>query len=73
MLLTTLSALILIKITKVDSLIYLPIHRWKSAIFLFADLTSLCEMILEGCSIMSVNWKELLRLFIITLLIRLEI
>lgn len=41
--------------------------------FLFADLTSLCEMILEGCSIMSVNWKELLRLFIITLLIRLEI
>lgn len=33
----------------------------------------LMQMILEGCSIMSVNWKELLRLFIITLLIRLEI
>ena len=35
-----LSVLIQIKITKVDSSICLPIHRWKSAIFVFADLTS---------------------------------
>lgn len=49
--LITHSVPIQIKITKVDSLIFLLIHKWRYAIFIFAGRTLLCGKIIGGCSI----------------------